>query len=179
LRPFFFTYMKTKVINLFGGPNSKKSTTAYLLTGILKSKGIDTELAGEYAKDVVWGKRFEDLKYQFYITSKQAYRIEKLIGQVEYIICDSPVLLGCIYAPKDYFPNYKPFLWDIHKSHDSLNFFLKRGEGPYNPNGRTQTEEEAKALDGKIKDVFDLLDNRFEVSSIGAAEIILDIIKNL
>jgi nicotinamide riboside kinase len=168
----------TKVINLFAGPSSGKSTTAAGLFHLMKLAGLEVELAMEYAKDLVWANRQDDFKYQYYVTAKQAYRIERLIGKVDYIITDSPILLGVIYAPKDYFPNYKPFLWDLHNSHDSINLFINRVK-PYNPNGRNQTEEGAKILNGQIRDIFDLLENTYEVNGDSdAPDKILSIIKN-
>lgn len=168
--------MNTTIINLMAGPGSGKSTTAAGLFHLMKVAGMEVELATEYAKDLVWAERQADFKHQFYVTAKQIYRIERLIGKVNYVVTDSPVLLGCIYAPKNYYLNYKPLLWEIHNSHNSLNFFIKR-QKKYNPNGRNQTEDESKKLDQKIKDIFDLLKNKYEVNGDGAAETIFNIIK--
>ncbi len=138
-----------KVINFFAGPSTGKSTYSAMLFSLLKQKGINCELVNEYAKQLVWSGRQKDFAHQFYISSKQTYKMEILKNQVDYIVSDSPILLGLIYRPDNYFPSYDSLLKEIHNSYDNINIMLTRKK-KYNPVGRNQTEEEAKDLDYKI-----------------------------
>ena len=51
-----------KVINLFAGPGTGKSTTAAGLFYKMKSKGYMVELVTEFAKDLVYQESFFRLK---------------------------------------------------------------------------------------------------------------------
>lgn len=141
-----------KIINLYSGPSSGKSTTAALLFGALKLKGINCELVTEYAKNLVWAERKKDFNHQLYITAKQHYKLEILRNQVDFVVTDSPLLFGLVYCPENYFPSYKSLIAELYESFENENFFIKRVK-PYNPVGRNQNEDEAKSLDVKIKQI--------------------------
>ena len=120
---------------------------------------MEAEMASEYAKEVVWDKNTIKLEDQFYISAKQNRRVWRLRDQVDFIISDSPLLLGIHYAPPNYFPEfYRDFIWELWSYYDNLNFVLNR-VGPYNPNGRYQTEEEAKQIDN---DMVEMLESNSE-----------------
>lgn len=140
------------VINLYGGPGTGKSTNAALVFGKLKLAGIRAELATEYAKDLVWEERHNALGFQPYVLAKQMWRIERVRHKVEAVITDSPILLGLIYS--EGMParaEWNEFLLAVHRSWDTADFFLRRPpEKTFDPSGRSQTEDEAKALDGVI-----------------------------
>ena len=138
--------MKTLVINLFGGPGSGKSTGAAYIFSQLKTKGFDCELVTEFAKDKVWEDNKEVFKNQFYITGKQSFKISRCNGKVNIIITDSPILLGAIYEDSK---KFKAAVLEEFNKYRNLNFFIIR-QKEYNPNGRNQTEEEAKLIDEKI-----------------------------
>ena len=107
---------KTIVINLFGAPGAGKSTTAAFLFGELKSMGLDVELVTEYVKDLVWDKRYKELSNQIICFGQQMRRIERLIGQVDIIITDSPLLLNAYYN-KDKYINLIPLVLEINKKY--------------------------------------------------------------
>jgi nicotinamide riboside kinase len=154
--------MKTelKVINLFGGPGTGKSTTAAYIFHELKCAGKNVELVTEYAKDVVWEQRTNLFSDQVYICAKQNRRMERLVGQgVEIAVTDSPLILGAMYVPEGYYDNFVPLLVEIFKSYtNSLNVLLVRGF-EYNPVGRYQTEAEAREIDRRISGL--LIDHQF------------------
>lgn len=143
----------TLVVNLFAGAGAGKSTFSASLFAELKRRGIDCELATEYAKDCVWEDRTEVFNHQLYITGKQYYRIARVVGKVDVVITDSPLLLGTVYDVY-HNENFKNYLLDIHNSWNNFNIFLMRGED-YNSNGRNQTKEEAITYD---KDIIKLLE---------------------
>lgn len=140
-----------KVVNIFGGPGTGKSTTAAYLFHELKCAGADVELVTEYAKDMVWEKRTNILSDQVYIAAKQNRRMERLVDQgIDVAITDSPLIMGCMYRPVDYFTFFEPLVAEIFKSYpNSLNLYLNRGF-EYNPVGRYQTADEAMEIDQQI-----------------------------
>ncbi len=149
----------TKYINLFGGPGVGKSTTAAAIFVEMKRRGMNVELVTEVAKDFVWEGRMKTLDIQPYVTIKQFRNLYRLKGKVDYVISDSPILLGCIYADK-YAPtlpaSYKQLIVDLHKQeHDpSVNIMLKR-VFEYDRNGRYQSEDEAHQLDRDMQNILD------------------------
>lgn len=144
----------TKIINLFAGPGSGKSTTAAGLFFLMKTRGYSVELIHEFAKDLTWRGRHNTLQCQPYVFGKQLERTECLLGQVEYIITDSPILLSAIYNDEEKYPEFQFPVIDIFDKYDNLNYFIQRVK-PYNPVGRNQTEEQSKEIDTKIKDLLE------------------------
>lgn len=138
----------TKVINLFGGPGTGKSTTAAATFAEMKYRGINCELVTEYAKDVVWGRTTATLDNQLYVFAKQHHRFFRLLGQVDYIVTDSPLFLMMYYGRKQGNSYLNLVMEEVHKL-PGFNFFLKRVKD-FNPAGRLQTEDEAKAIDGQL-----------------------------
>ena len=137
-----------KVINLFAGPGTGKSTTCAATFAELKYLGVNTEMVTEYAKDAVWERRGEKLfRAQEYIFGKQHFRLSRVADEVDFAITDSPLLLSLVYMPEDfYLPTLRQTIKEAHDRYESINIFLNRNK-PYNPKGRTQNENEAKALD--------------------------------
>lgn len=157
-----------KVINLFGGPGTGKSTVAADLFAKMKWMNKNVELIGEYAKDATWEKRHQLFDDQLYILAKQNRKLERLKNQVEYVITDSPLLLNIAYIDPNYFPlTYPKFVRNLYDSYNNLNIFLLR-EKPYHAIGRRQTEEEARAIDARVIDL--LHDSNQEWYTIKADE---------
>lgn len=146
--------MKTKLINLYSGPGTGKSTTAARLFSELKHHGINCEYVPEYAKDITWEGRAKIFRCQEYIFGKQSFRNFKLRGEVDVIITDSPLLLSIIYtklAPvEDQLLSLPLVIREAYDKYDNLDIFLTRNK-PYNPKGRNQTKQEAIQLDNDIK----------------------------
>lgn len=147
--------METLILNLFGGPGTGKSTTAAGVFAALKWQDVNCEMALEFAKDKVWEKSIYVLDNQLYIFGKQYHRIFRLRGQVDVIITDSPLLNSILYYQGDneYFPR---MVFKEHRRFRNLNVFLQRLK-PYNPAGRVQDEQKAKALDKHIVRILDYL----------------------
>lgn len=141
----------TKVINLYGGPGIGKSTCAAILFSELKKRGISCELVTEYAKDLVWEQRNKTLEDQIYIFAKQHHRIHRLMGQVDYIVTDSPILLSLIYD-ESRCESLRNLVLCCHASMETINILMTRAV-KYSPEGRYHTEEESKKIDLTIRDL--------------------------
>lgn len=144
---------ETIVVNMFGGPGVSKSTMCASVFSYLKWKNVETEMALEYAKDLVWQGSENVLGNQIYVFGKQHQRMNRLKGKVDVIVTDSPLLLSIIY---DSTGNklFNELVISEFKKYNNLNFFLKRVK-EYHSNGRLQNEEQAKQLDAKIKSMLE------------------------
>lgn len=142
----------TVVVNFGGAPGVGKSTYSALLFARLKDIGIDCEMAPEFAKELVWEERNETFKDELYIFAKQQHRPFRLNGKVDVIITDRPLILTCYYAKDD--EALCNLCVDRFNQYNNLNYVLERVKG-YNPNGRNQTEEEARKMDSEIKQMYD------------------------
>lgn len=144
-------------INLFGGPGTGKSTTAAGLFSLMKSDGYKVELTQEFAKDLVYEESFKILQDQFFVTANQNHKAFKLYGKVDYVIHDSPLLLGLAYSRyigklKD---AYEQFVVELFRSYKGTNVFLVRDTDahPFQQYGRNQDLDESITIDNEIKDL--------------------------
>jgi hypothetical protein len=154
-----------KVINLYGGPGTGKSTTAAGLFFEMKNQGINCELAREYAKDVVWEGRNHLLENQIYIFAKQLKRLLDLDEQVDYAVTDSPLILSLVYRKAARWKEGQAFdqlVIEEFNRFDNVNIFLQRVK-PFEQAGRVQTIEEAKALDLTIEGTLKYLREPYQV----------------
>lgn len=138
----------TKVINFFAGPGAGKSTTAAGLFYTMKKLGKSVELVTEYAKECVYDNSIDKMADQFYLLAKQNRRLDRLVGKVDYIITDSPLLL-CAYYGELYgrhFDIIDTVSRQLFDKYDNLNVFIHRNK-PFNPNGRLGGEDNAKRAD--------------------------------
>lgn len=141
-----------KVINLFAGPGAGKSTTAAGLFHLMKLEGYKVELVTEYAKELVYEDRKNVLSDQIYVTAKQNRRLQRLEGHVDWVITDSPLLLGKIYAEfYEYKHNefYLSFIEKLFNTYDNILFHIRRVK-PYKEYGRNENAETAIHLDSVI-----------------------------
>jgi hypothetical protein len=142
----------TLIVNFLGGAGAGKSTQASGLFYKLKTAGYDCELINEYAKTCTWEKNWTALNNQFLVSAQQNYKQDMLLGQVDAVITDSPILLGLMYYNETDESVRKPFtelLINLFKRNNNIVFYIER-QKKYNPNGRNQTEEEARAIDVKV-----------------------------
>lgn len=144
----------TKIINFWGGPGTGKSSCTWDLGAEMKWAGHNIEVVDEYAKVVTWEKHHNILADQMYVSAKQNRKLERLVGQVDWVVTDSPLLMCVPYIPLDYMEHFKPLIREKFDRYDNINYFLIR-EKAYNPIGRNQTEDEARELDTTIKDLLD------------------------
>lgn len=147
-------------INLFGGPGTGKSTTATGLFHRMKRKGYQVEYNPEFAKSLTYGKDFTRLKDQLLILATQHHPQWVMQGQLEYVIHDSPFVMGLTYLAEDpHIPSkeLKALSIAMYNTYDNINVFLKRNveEHPYQEYGRSQSLSEAEEKDREIKSLLD------------------------
>jgi nicotinamide riboside kinase len=149
----------TKILNFYGGPGTGKSTTAALAYAKLKQAGVNCELVREYVKEWAWEKRPISTYDQIYVLGKQIRRESMLYGKTDVIVTDSPAMLGIYYSGR-YCP---PLVCDAVRAatlafykqaeldgHEHIHVFLTRTK-PYKSEGRYQTEEQAREIDGHLE----------------------------
>lgn len=140
----------TKVINLFAGPGAGKSTTAAGLFHEMKLKGLSVEIVTEFAKDLTYQKNHEALGNQLTILGEQFNRMYRLKNQVDWIITDSPLLLGLMYSDGPFrsawFTGTCMGAFDVF---DNVNFSLRRIK-EYKTEGRNQTKDQAVVIDNRV-----------------------------
>ena len=173
----------TLVVNLFAGPGTGKSTTAADVFSRLKRAGVNAELVHEYAKDLTWEERTNALTFQPYVTAKQVWWVHRLLGKVEVIVTDSPILLGVVYRGEGYSDALEEWIFDVFRSWHTYNVFLTRGKRvAYQETGRSQTYEQALDLDTRIRALllgFSIPHSEFRSTVGGAVRITEEILDRL
>lgn len=146
-----------KVINLFGGPGSGKSTFATYLFAHMKICNYNVELVTEFAKDLVYENQYNILQTdQLYVLANQNRRLQRLLNdkhKVDYVITDSPLILSNIYCILNNYPfkdSLSKFTLELFNSYNNINFFLERNEKEFNPNGRIQNLQQSIKIDNLI-----------------------------
>lgn len=144
---------RTVVVNAFAGPGAGKTTSCLEVCAMLKKAGYVAEYVSEYAKDLVWEKNWTMLDgseaHQFDILKVQLSRIDRLYGQVDFIVTDAPVLLNQIYNA-ELTRDYQEMLAALHDQFDSFNFFVKRDVSAFEEEGRIQNLQESQDKDREI-----------------------------
>lgn len=155
-----------RVINLFGAPGSGKSTLRAGLFYEMKMAGFNVEEVTEYAKDMVWEERFNIFQDQIYILGKQNRRLLRLTDKVDFVLTDSPILMGIAYmANTPYDVPLRQLIAATFKSYNNFNVFINRNHD-YQEIGRNQTADESDLLAEQIKGLLREFDIPFvEVNS--------------
>jgi nicotinamide riboside kinase len=155
------------VINLLGGPSVGKSTKAAELYSEMKKRGLKVELVREFAKEWAWEGRTIGPFDQMAIIGEQIRRESSLFGKVDYIITDSPAILGAFYMDYNHNQEYmtkmvKDYL-SFSEDQDVVfrNVVLPRHTN-YIRSGRFETEEQAKTIDYSLTDFLSEQKIRYE-----------------
>lgn len=146
----------TIVVNLFGGSCIGKSTLMAKIFAELKTKGYDCEMATEFIKDMMWENNNKAIQDDIYTFANQNYKIKRLIGEVDIVITDSPILLKVAYSNDI---NLQKLVISEFKKYNNLNFLLKR-ETKFIENGRVDGLNHAIHIDKSIKEI--MINNNIE-----------------
>jgi len=155
-----------KVINIFAGPGCGKSTLSTEVFSALKKMHLKVEYVGEYAKDLIYEKRFEKLNDYLYVFAEQHHRIHRLKNDIDYVICDGSFLLGNLHFNNDCIYNeklFKSLVLETFNEYDNHNYFLKRGNTPYQSYGRKESFKDAKKMDKKLKKLLKNYEINFKI----------------
>lgn len=149
--------MTATLINLFGAPATGKTTASGLVFGHLKKRGKLAYFLQEVATECIIEGRLYELNNQFAMLSKIISKIDAAKDKVDYIILDSPILLGIIYNKDKELDPYFRAVANIYDSrYKNINFLLRQDMKYYRPEGRVHTAEECVVLQ---KDLESLLTN--------------------
>lgn len=170
-----------KVINIFAGPGSGKSTTAVTLFSKLKKMDKKVEYVSEFAKDLTYEQSFKTLDDYLYIFAQQHHMLHRLKDQVDYAICDGSFLLGYVFFNQNSIYDetlFKNMLLDVFNKYENMNYFIKRKEIAYQDYGRKESLKEAVNLDNKILDMLnnENIDYTLVNTKTSASKIYKDII---
>lgn len=170
--------MTTKIINILGPPCSGKSTLACGLFYELKKQHYSVELVTEKAKDVTYERSISKLHCQPYIFGQQLWRVERLVGKVDYVITDSPIILSVIYSYGLWGNSFDKSVIEIFKRFDNINFLLENNV-KYSEVGRNETKEEANLIGDKIRTLLNTQNIKHDIVSVFNMSKILDRIHKL
>jgi hypothetical protein len=146
---------KRFVINFIAGPSVGKSLVSALVYAELKLLGYTTEYVQEYAKNLVWLKKWEKLDNQYLVTTKQYEMIKAVynVPSIQYTVVDSSMLL-CLYYNRINVNNVsnvqKTEEMTLSKLGEFQNIYIvleRHPEAKYEEAGRVQTQAEAKKVD--------------------------------
>jgi len=176
----------TKIINFIGGPGVGKSTTALGVAYNLKKRRVNIEYVSEFAKDVTWRGVQKLLENQTYIFAEQFHRQFALLGQVDFVVTDSPLVLSCVYhnygahklKDADYVDQTTAFYLNTYKQFDNITYLVEAGVRPYNPAGRNQTKAEAQKVHDDVMlfmDRHELPYKRIKPEDDGIAQVMQDL----
>lgn len=169
--------MKTqKIICLYGGPGTGKSTVCAGLFYHLKLMGYECEMNREYIKEWVWESRKHKSGDQSYFFAKMARR-ERIYmdNNLDFIITDSPLILCHFYGMKfDKFEQMTNTSLSMLKNHHQyciesgykIDHFLLNRTKRYSPAGRYQDEDQAKEIDDELKTM--LVDMKLKYQTVDA-----------
>lgn len=162
----------TTVINLYGGSGVGKSTTAAFIFAKMKTQKHQVELVREYVKLWAWSGRKVRPEDQIYLLGKQSAYESMLYTKVDYIVTDSPILLGGAYARihsgerGDYVGKAAhQFVTNARDSGIEIHNFVIRRTKPYDPRGRYETESQASHNDTLIRAFLDDYNEPYSVVS--------------
>jgi len=150
------------LVNLFGGPCTRKSTTAIRVAGELMRRGINCDYAHEYAKKLTYEGRAKLLQSnQLYTLAKQEKIVKDAYDVQDVVITDSPFIMGLAYYNRGCntlpYQTFFNLAVDLFNCYQNMNYLLLRSDDcEYNPVGRINDPEEAKKID---EDVFGVLRN--------------------
>jgi hypothetical protein len=146
--------MFTTVVKIWGGPGIGKTTCALMTAGELSIQAgpkRTVEYVGEYAKQVIWQNKTEELAHQPTIARGQMSLLAP-IGECDFIVTDSPLELGLLYSKEEHFSETEAMIAAFNEQHPhrEINIFLARDRQDFQAAGRIHSLEESMELDREI-----------------------------
>lgn len=154
----FEQHPKNFIINIIGGPGVGKSTVYCALYAKMKINCYNVEQVSEYAKKLVWTDKLDVLDNQYHVSTKQFQELQAVSKKLKFVITDGSLLHGLYYNRfnptnvSDVEKTEKKIL-EYYSSFNNINIVLSRGDFAYEQAGRLQTEAEAIAVDGKLREI--------------------------
>ena len=154
-------HKNTIVVNAFAGAGAGKTTCAWEISAELKKQGLCVEYVSEYAKELVWDEKYELLdgseKNQRMLLNEQEKRIKRLIGKVDVVVTDSPILLSLLYCKAPTKEFHKEVL-DCFNQYQNFNFFIECDlSKEFEKTGRIHGLKESQEKDREIKTTFTMV----------------------
>ena len=139
-------------VNVFGGPGSGKSTMAYAVAAELKARGYTAECVGEVVKDCIYDAARGDqeaarlldgsVESQEELYRRQSARERRLDGLVQFVVADSPAIMGLAYlapdADEDRAARLAALAQDEFEAQESVNVIVAEGGGVRPPRPDTR-----------------------------------------
>lgn len=130
----------------------------------MKCAGEKAAQIEEYATERSFEQDWETLSNQRKVTWAQEARQRRLLGKVNWIVTDSPLVLGCLYASGSYVnPEFFEEVWGLYEKYENVNIWIDRVK-PYELYGRHHSELEARDLDLRLKE---LIGDRIDFTTPG------------
>ena len=153
---------KNIVINLFGAPGSGKSTAMAYIFAALKMRGINCEMAPEFAKELFFEENYTAFENQVYIFGNQFYRIARLMDKVDVVITDAPPLISIYYNNLECGKEeFNTFIASVNNSFNNWNYYLNRVV-EYDTNGRHQSEKQAEEVGQNTLEILNKYNIQYE-----------------
>lgn len=141
----------TRILNFFSGPGAGKSTTKAGTFFLMKSQGVRAVQIEEYATEKSVEEDWATLADQSKVTSEQEKRQRRYLGKVDWVLTDSPLVLGVLYAQGEHATKaFHQEVWDLFDSYQNVNIWLDRVK-PYQQYARHHDEDEARELDVRLQ----------------------------
>lgn len=143
----------TRVLNFFGGPGAGKSTIKAGVFFYLKCAHLRTAQIEEYATECSFEQDWETIRNQSKVMAEQERRQARLVGQVDWIVTDSPLVLSNIYASGAFdTQEFRDEVWRRFDAYNNVNIWIERVQ-PYQEYGRHHTESQAREIDERLKNM--------------------------
>ena len=116
---------------------------------------MSVEIAHEVAKDLVWENRMDILREdQLIVFAEQHRRVARLIGKVDYVIVDCPLLMCIPYICEGFYKNLEPLIVESWNAFDNISFVLERSpDAVYVEDGRYHNKQQSIEKHQEIVDV--------------------------
>ncbi len=146
----------TWVINFYGAPASGKTTCAAESFAYLKKKGFTVSLVQEYATELILEGRLEELSHQDLLFAEQLRRIRRAYGKVDFIVCDSPLLLNVVYTRFHHLTlgeKFEQLVYTENSKFNNFNILLPFVEAYHQSEGRITNITDSHIIDDILKKV--------------------------